>query len=290
MTANANTTLSKESIMRNLVGLGIVLAATTAWAGKGGSTTLIESAIASGSPDTIVAELERSEFLPTTSAIPVVLKLIDFDSYKVREAAGWWLTRRGARSEMMDMATSRLAGQDPVAARNAADVLSGMRDVSTLPALAKYLAAPLDEASGMAAANAIGQLGHPAGLKALQAALSSPLAGVRNQALVSIRDLRAVAGQSAVTTSSTFSAQFTDADTGVRTQAAYTAGHLHDRAAVTPLSQLVAGDTSPQVRKAAAWALGEIGDSSAGAALTAALNDSDALVRSVAKGALGRLH
>jgi HEAT repeat protein len=285
----ANTTI-KESIMRNLVGLGIVLATTAAWAGKGGSTTLIQSAIASGSVDTIVAELERAEYLPSTSAIPVVMQLIDHDSYKVREAAGWWLTRRGARNEMMDMATARLAGQDPVAARNAADLLSGMRDPSTLPVLAKYLAAPLDEASGMAAANAIGQIGHPAGLKALQGALSSPLAGVRNQALASLRDLRAPIGQTVATTSATFSTQFTDADAGVRTQAAYTAGHLHDRAAVTPLSQLVAGDTSPQVRKAAAWALGEIGDTAAGAALTAALNDADALVRSVAKGALGRLH
>ncbi len=280
----------KEKLMRNAIGIGLVLLSTTAWAGKGGSTTLIESAIASNSTDAILAELERSEFLPTTSAIPVVMKLVDFDSPRVREAAGWWLTRRGARVEVIDMMTARLSGQDPVAARNAADVLSGMLDPSTLALLGQYLAAPLDEASGMAAANAIGQLGHPSGLKALTAALSSPLVGVRSSALVAIRGLRAPVGQTVVTTVQTIMATFTDADPGVRTEAAFTAGHLKDHAAVTPLSQLVAGDTSSQVRKAAAWALGEIGDSSARAALTAALNDADPLVRSVANGALGRLH
>lgn len=280
----------KENVMRNVIGLSVVLLSTAAWAGHGGSTTLIESAIASGSVDTIVAELERSEFLPTSSAIPVVMKLVDHDAQRVREAAGWWLARRGARVEVIDMMTTRFTAQDPTAARNAADVLAGLRDPQTLPALAHYLAAPLDEDSGKAAARAIGQIGDPTGLKALAGALSSPLAGVRASALAAMRDLRATIGQKTVTNAQTLMAMFTDADAGVRVQAAYTAGHLRDNAAVTPLATLVAGDSTPQVRKAAAWALGEIGDGAARAALTGAANDTDPLVRSVATAALGRLH
>ena len=280
----------KEKFMRNVIGLGLVLLSTTAWAGHGGSTTLIDSAIASGSVDCILAELERSEFLPTSSAIPVVMKLVDHDSQKVRDAAGWWLTRRGARVEVIDMMTARFTAQDPVAARNAADVLGGLRDPQTLPALAHYLAAPLDEDSGVAAARAIGAIGDPTGLKALSGALTSPLAGVRSQALASLRDLRATIGQKTVTNAQTLMAMFADTDAGVRVQAAFTAGHLKDTAAVAPLAQLVAGDSTPQVRKAAAWALGEIGDGSARAALTSAANDADPLVRSVANAALGRLH
>jgi HEAT repeat protein len=283
--------LMKEKLMRNAIGLGLVLISTTALAGKGGSTALIEAAIASGSEDAVLAELERSEFLPSSSAIDPVMKLVDDPRVRVRQAAGWWLTRRGARSIVLADMTARLTESDPVAARNAADVLRGMRDNASLPALEGYLANPLDEESGKAAALAVGVIGSPTSLAALSNALKSPLAGVRSQAAASLRDLRAPIGKTTVSTADvTLMALFGDADANVRTQAAYTAGHWKDRAAVAPLAQLVAGDSMPQVRKAAAWALGEIGDGTARAALTGALNDADAGVRSIATGALGRLH
>ncbi len=281
--------------MRNVIALGLVLLSSTALAGRGASTVSIENAIASGSVDAIVSELERAEYLACLSCIDPVMKLVDHDSAKVREAAGWWLTRRGARSVVIQDMLSRLTETDPIAARNAGDVLSGIRDASTLPALAKYLQSPLDEASGMSVANAIGKIGDPSGLKALAGALTSSLAGVRAQALRSLRDLRAPIGQTAVSTAqATLMALFADADAQVRVQAAYTAGHWKDRGAVTPLAQLVAPgpnqDSSPLVRKAAAWALGEIGDGAAQAALSGAVNDADAGVRSIANAALGRLH
>jgi HEAT repeat protein len=283
--------LMKEKLMRNAIGLGLVLISTTALAGKGGSTALIEAAIASGSEDAVLAELERSEFLPSSSAIDPVMKLVDDPRVRVRQAAGWWLTRRGARSIVLADMTARLTESDPVAARNAADVLRGMRDNGALPALEAYLVNPLDEESGKAAALAVGVIGSPTSLAALSNALKSPLAGVRSQAAASLRDLRAPIGKTTVSTADvTLMALFGDADANVRTQAAYTAGHWKDRAAVAPLAQLVAGDSMPQVRKAAAWALGEIGDGTARAALTGALNDADAGVRSIATGALGRLH
>jgi HEAT repeat protein len=286
--------MKKENVMRNVIGLGLILLTAggggTALAGRGGSTVAIERAAASGSVDAVIAELERAEYLACLSCIDSVMKLVDHKSDKVREAAGWWLSKRGARVVVIADMSARLTEQDPIAARNAADVLRGMRDPQTLPQLAGYLAKPLDEASGQAAARAIGAIGHPAGLKALSGALTSPLAGVRSAALTALRSLRAPVGQKTVSDAqTTLMSLFGDADAAVRVQAAYTAGHWKDRGAVAPLAQLVAGDASPLVRKAAAWALGEIGDGAGRAALTGAQSDPDAQVRSVANGALGRL-
>jgi HEAT repeat protein len=285
----------KEKLMRNALALGLVLVSSTALAGRGATTVSIENAIASNSVDAIVAELERAEFLACLSCIDPVMKLVDHDSPKVREAAGWWLGRRGARAVVITDMTARLGESDPIAARNAGDVLAGMRDPATLPALANYLSHPLDEASGMSVARAIGEIGDPAGLKALSVGMSSSLAGVRAQSLRALRNLRAPVGQTTVSTASaTLMPLFSDADASVRVQAAYTAGHWKDRGAVTPLAQLVAAgpnqDQDAKVRKAAAWALGEIGDGAAQAALTGATKDADAGVRSIATAALGRLH
>lgn len=281
--------------MRNFIGLSLVLVsvqwATPALAGRGGSQAAIEQAAASGSVDAVLAELERAEFLMCLGCIDSVMKLTDNPSARVREAAGWWLTKRGARDVVKADMIARFTEQDPVAARNAADVLRGMRDPSTLTALGAYLAAPLDEESGKAAALAIGSIGEPSGLALLATGLKSSLAGVRSQSAASLRDLRAPVGQKVVSTAdATLTSLFADADATVRAQAAYTAGHWKDRGAVTPLVQLVAGDATPQVRKAAAWALGEIGDGTARAALAGAQGDADPMVRSVATGALGRLH
>jgi HEAT repeat protein len=266
----------------------MVLLSSTAFAGRGGSTALIESAVASGSVDAIVAELERAEYLACLSCIAPVRALVDHPSPRVRDAAGWWLTKRGVRTEVIDDMKARLAAQDPIAARNAADVLAGMRELSSLAALGAYAGKPLDEDSGRAAVRAIGIIGHPAGLAALKTAMASTLPGVRAAAAAALRDLRAPVGQKVVSDASPLVPLFSDGDVSVRLQAAYTAGYLGDKAAVTPLAQLVA-DPVAQVRKAAAWALGEIGDASARASLTTAANDADALVRSVANAALGRL-
>ncbi len=116
---------------------------------------------------------------------------------------------------------------------------------------------------------------------------------MRAASLQAVRELRAPVGQHAVTDSQSLVPLFTDASDVVRRQAAITAGFVQDRAGVSALALLVTGDPSALVRKAAAWAIGQIGADVQGgagtAALTAALNDSDPLVRSVANGALGRL-
>ena len=267
----------------------VLLTSTVALAGRGGSTVGIEAAVKSGSVDSIVGEIERAEELACLSCIAPVRQLVDYDSYRVREVAGWWLDRRGVRDEVIASMTARLSAQDPIAARNAADVLSGMRDYSTLPALMAYLAHPLDEDSGVAAARAIGVIGHPGGLVALKGALGSPLAGVRAAAAMAGRNLRAVPGAKTASDASALVPLLNDSDLSVRREAAYTAGYLKDVNAVAALSQVVTADAAPAVRKAAAWALGQIGSGAAVPALTAAANDTDPLVRSIAAGALGRL-
>src|SRR5689334_23005136 len=109
---SVNNHLFKETKMKTLIwafaAFGIIGLDSPARAGRGGSTAAIKAAIASGSVDTIVAELERAEFLACTSCIAPVMQLADHPSYKVRQAAGWWLTRRGARQEVLTQMTARL--------------------------------------------------------------------------------------------------------------------------------------------------------------------------------------
>ncbi len=271
------------------LGMALLLSAQTALAGRGGSAGAIQSAIDSGSVDSIIAEVERAEFLACLNCINTVLPLVDHPSARVRDAAGWWLGRRGVRDEVIANMSARLAMQDPVAARNAADVIGGMREASLLPQLSAYLAHPLDEDSGVAAARAIGSIGAPSAIAALKAGMGSTIAGVRAASLQAVRKLRPPAGSQFVTGAATVVPLLADGDANVRLQAALTAGYLHDRAATAALAPLATGDSSPMVRKAAAWAIGEIGDATGSGALTQAQNDADPLVRSIATAALGRL-
>lgn len=282
--------------MRTATVFAFVLALSSpAFAGFGSSSVAIKAAVQSGSVDAIVAELEKAEELPSQGAIAVVMPLVDHDSYRVRDAAGWWLTRRGVRTQVISNMTARLTGSDPVAARNAGDVLGSMRDFSTVQPLAAYLSKPLDEDSGVAVARALGNIGHPTAIPALTGALGSQLAGVRAQAAASLRDLRALRGTVVAATTAPLLPLLNDSDANVRFQAATTIGFIGQSGgaastAITALSSTATGDPSATVRKAAAWALGQLKDGSARGALQQAMaNDADPLVRSIATAALANL-
>ncbi|MDB4969664.1 MAG: lyase domain protein repeat-containing protein [Myxococcales bacterium] len=280
--------------MRTAIVMMALLAPLSAFAGRGGSTVAIKAAAQSGSADAIVAELERAEFLACLSCIDAVLPLVDHESARVRDAAGWWLGRRGVRSQVISTMQARLAGGDPVAARNAGDVLAAMRDYTTLPALTTYLSQPLDEESGVSVARAVGIIGHPSAVATLQGALASPLSGVRAQAAASLRQLRAPAGKKVAASAPALLPLLGDSDAGVRREAIMTLGFVGQSGgdvsgAVAALSAVATGDASPGVRKAAAWALGEMKDGAARPALQAAQSDSDPLVRSIATAALANL-
>ncbi len=277
-----------------VMAFALMVGSSTAWAGFGSSAAALQAAVQSGSVDAIVAEIERAEELPSLGAINVVLPLVDHSSARVRDAAGWWLTRRGVRTQVIADMAARLGGSDPIAARNAGDVLAAMRDVTSLPALTTYLKAPLDEDSGVSVAKAIGAIGHPSALSALNGALASSLAGVRAQAAASLRDLRAPAGLKVAAQVGTLLPLLGDGDANVRRQAALTIGFVGQSGgdvtgAVAPLSALATGDGSAGVRKAAAWALGTLKDGAARGALVQAQSDADPLVRSIASAALANL-
>ena len=66
--------------------LALMVSGATAYAGKGSSSVSLQAAVQSGSVDSIVGELERAEFLPSTGAVAVVLPLIDHPSARHHSA------------------------------------------------------------------------------------------------------------------------------------------------------------------------------------------------------------
>src|SRR6476646_10644145 len=173
---------------------GISMAAAgVAEAGRGGSPQAIQQAIASGSPDAIKAELERSEFLVCGVCSDMVRTLVDSPDASIRQVAAWWLARRAvSRQVRLDM-LNRLSQPDSTAARNAADVLGEFHYVSSIPALGAALSNPLYTGEARAAmARALGTINRPAAVAPLTAALASDNAQVK---VASLAALRSIIGQ-----------------------------------------------------------------------------------------------
>jgi len=268
--------------------LGISLAAAgSAVAGRGSSPQAVRSAIASGSPDAIKSELERAEHLVCVSCVDAVLPLIDNQDEGIRQVAAWWLARRGvARNVRVDM-LNRLGQPDSTLARNAADVLGEFHYVSSIPALSAALSNPVFSSEARAhIAQALGKISRPA----VVAPLTAVLAG--NDAIVKVASMKALQSIAGLRDGSAVSPLLVDGDVNVRAEAATTLGMFHDASGAAALVTALQNDSSPIVRKRAAWALGEMHASSAvaGAALqAAATNDASPFVRSLATAALTRL-
>lgn len=274
----------------------VALLAAPARAGTGSSPGAIASAIASNSTDAICAELERAEHLLCPSCVTKVKPLLDHDDERVRQVAAWWLARR-MRSELFVEMASRLAQPDSRLARNAADALGELKMKRGIVALGAAVENPVfDLGARSAMARALGRIGDPDALPPLTKALAAPEARVRAAALAAMRDLRGV------TAASLAAARLDDADEAVRVQAIYTIGFARSRALadagadrdaiVTKLVARVTDDSSAEVRKKAAWALGEIGAPASVAAPAlqkASSADDSPLVRSIAAAALRRL-
>lgn len=256
---------------------------SVASAGKGASYLSIRSAVTSGSVDAIVAEIERAEKLPCGSCIDLVTPLIDHDSARVRDVAAWWLAKRAVRSRVRDDMFVRLSSGDTVSARNAAEVLGRfMHPDALLPLETAVHDASLGEEARVAATAALGTIGVPESKAILEGALTSESAKVRAAAATALRDVRGNVDAVALVP------LLADAHEAVVHQSALTAGAMHEAAAVDGLMQVV-GDLGhePSTRKAAAWALGKIGDAAARDVLSAVADDDpDMLVRGAARVAL----
>src|SRR3954466_11481102 len=79
----------------------LVLAASPAYAGKGGSADKIRDAINSRSVDAITAGVERAESLTCSECVQLVTNLREDDRCAVREVAAWWFAKRPALKDMV---------------------------------------------------------------------------------------------------------------------------------------------------------------------------------------------
>lgn len=256
-------------------------------AGKGASYLSIRNAINSGSVDAVLAELERAEKLPCGSCIDLITPLIDHDNAQVRDVAAWWLAKRAIRSQIRDDMFTRLQAGDTVSARNAAQVLGRFMHPDAFSPLETAMHdGSLGEQARAAAATAIGTIGAPGGKAILEGAVTSESPAVRAAAAEALRHI--LRNTDAVAVVSLLS----DTHEPVVYQAALTVGALQERVAVPDLMTVVSDPTAHDVstRKAAAWALGKIGDPGAQSVLEeVADNDPDMLVRGAARVALNDL-
>jgi HEAT repeat protein len=280
-------TTSKLLALVSVAALGTTLgAAREAHAGRGGSSQAIRLAISSGSVDAIQSELERAEFLVCGACTDLVMPLIDHNDQRVRQVAAWWLARRGVSRQLRVDMLNRLSQPDSTAARNAADVLAELHYVSSIPALGAALSNPIYTGEARAAmARALGTINRPASVPPLTAALGSDNAQVKAASLSALRSIVGQRDGAAVVP------LVSDADEGVRAEAAWTLGAFR---ATGGTDALVAAlkDPSAKVRSRAAWALGAVraNVAVAGPALeAAAANDASPAVRSLAATALTRL-
>lgn len=261
------------------------LASPSAFAGKGGSAAAIDAAVASGSVDAIIAEVERAESLICTECIQTVTNLTEDNRYEVREVAGWWFARRPG---LQDMLSQQFLGELPtgnsIQVRNAADFLGATRSLGSIPQLrAAYHRGDLTPEARLAVIRAVGLMAHTKGNDVLAAGMADSDASVRAQAVTAWRDVLGQKDAQPVV------ALLGDRDATVRAKAAGVVGGLADASGRAALEALVVSDPDPSVRRNAAWALGQIGSASSRAALLAATMDKSGLVRNVARASLANL-
>jgi hypothetical protein len=92
------------------------------------------------------------------------------------------------------------------------------------------------------------------------------------------------------TMSSTLLGLLSSPQSSVRAQAALSLGLIKANLAIPPVTDLLAADPNPEVRTAAAFALGQIGSVASTRPLVAALSDPSPLTAGTARGALTRIH
>lgn len=263
-----------------------LLAAATANAGKGGSAALIANAVASGSQDAILAEVERAEGLMCDECIEIVTKLTEDNRYAVREVAAWWFAKRPGLAHIMaeQMQADLTNHANSLSVRNAADFLGGVRAYSALPALRTTMTrADLSSEAKLAVVRAAGAMAHIGGNPILVAGMADSDPTVRVAAVVRWRDILHQANAAPV------EARLSDPVASVRAEAATVVGAYRDNNARAALEAMVTGDADATVRRNAAYALGKIGSADSRAALTAASNDKSPIVTNVAKAALASL-
>ncbi|MFT3700695.1 MAG: HEAT repeat domain-containing protein [Kofleriaceae bacterium] len=271
--------------INKLAAVTLTLLAGTASAGKGGSATLIQQAVASGSQDAIIAEVERTEGLICAECVQSVQNLTADDRFAVREVAAWWFAKRPALAGKLALGFEKDLGTgDTIKVRNAADFLGSIKEYKALPQLRSAMNPALGSEAKLALVRAAGYMAHTGGNPILEAGMLDGDAAVRTASIDAWRDVIHQDGNINV-----IEARLGDADSTVRAHAATVVGAKHDMNARTTLENLVVNDADPYVRRNAAYALGKLGSADSRAALTLASGDKSGLVKNVAKAALASL-
>jgi hypothetical protein len=262
--------------------LALLVSQGVAQAGRGGSASRIKNAVATGSVDAIIAEVERAEHLVCQDCRDPMMALLEHDRYEIREVAGWWFAKRPSLKKMLIPGMQAdLASASDLDVRNAADFLGTVRDLGSVDALTAVLQ------GGTAAADArlhvirgLGRIGATTANPGITLGMSDADARVRREALIA---WAAVLGQSDAGNAINLA---TDGNSQVRARACAVVGQFRDGRARAALEQVVLSDADPAVRRNAAWALGRIGERASRPVLETASQDPSGLVRRTARAAI----
>lgn len=259
--------------------------AMVADAGRGSSSSRVQTTINNGGAASIIAELERAERLVCPGCVEPVMGLLDDDRFEVREVAAWWFARRPAQKAMLtDRSVDRLTTGDSVQVRNAADILGTFRHPQAIAPLASaFQRTDLTVEARAHIVHALGVIGHPSANATLTAAMTDESADVRLNAVTAWLEIRTQTSAAPAVT------LVADSNVLVRRKAAAVVGHFRDGAGRVALENVLLSDADPVVRRNAAWALGQIGDRESLAALDQATNDESTLVRATARNAKRQL-
>ena len=231
------------------------------------SSEALLNAIRGTAPTRLMGMLEYAEMLDCYECVPeLAQRVLTDDNARMREFSAWWLRRRAfAKNHLFIEFRSILQGDYPawtadlgvseaVMRARAAEALGEFLDPNALAPLSEAAMTDSESIVREAAVSALGRLNHPGGNTVLAAALSDSTPEVRRAALASIirvnffREHDALIGTLA------------DDDAIVRREGALLVGQMRVSAGVDALAGLLRADEDANVRRAAAWALGMIGD------------------------------
>jgi hypothetical protein len=162
-----------------------------------------------------------------------------------------WIHHRDVDASSVPTLRAALADSDWCVRRLAAPLLGRIKDAAAVQAMRGALAAP-DATTREMAALALGFAENPRSIDPLVARLRDEAPRVRATAAWALGELERRE------TVRPLMAALGDADALVRESVARALGEIEDTAAIPPLTDLLRSDREPAVRRAAAWALGEI--------------------------------
>jgi HEAT repeat protein len=235
-------------------------------------------------PTRIWKVLEHGEKLECLGCIPIVSKLLYNSNAKTREISAWWLRRRifgvFGPGQVYEQTLSTLGNPKETEAHRiyAANALGEFLSGGGVPALSKAAIGDESALVRKAAVAGLERLNSSGAAGELSLTLGDADADVRLAALHAATRINSFTDVASVV------ALISDSSPLVRRRSAETLGVMKAADAVAGLMALGSADqeSDANVRAAAIWALGQIGDPAARDVIAAGQDDPDASVRSAA--------